>query len=355
VQTGQYEAVEALMELLREIQGRAFGLPQLLDPSDWLSDIYIDIVERSLLRGAFHVWRFNDDFRVATRSYSQALAAIEALDQAAREVGLILSEIKTTTPLFATYVSEVLDADPDTLLAEEDLDTGETVAVTPDEYSDLDRMDPGKALALVAAADIPRRGRGRTSRDIRQLKRDDVREIRRAWHTLTWATDDQALPHIRRFFSYVPSLTPTLCRYLNQVSLRQPEPVAEVLHDVSETASLSAWQAMWLTRVAHVVLEPLGERTQGVEEHLVTAAVVRLQSTSRSAAVTAEATVALSKAGLLSLAEIAARQIEAPDVLAPWYVSAAETAARLEGTRDSQRRLAALLQANPLFSWMTVQ
>lgn len=55
--TGRIESIDALVELLAETEGRVFGLPQLRDASDWLSDIYIQAVERELLRRGMAVWR----------------------------------------------------------------------------------------------------------------------------------------------------------------------------------------------------------------------------------------------------------------------------------------------------------
>lgn len=106
--TGDYDAISALIQLLDETQGRRFGLPQLLAPSDRLSEVYIDIVHRSVRRQGFPIWRFSDDFRILCASYEEALNAIEALAEASREAGLVISEHKTTPPTFETYVFEVL-------------------------------------------------------------------------------------------------------------------------------------------------------------------------------------------------------------------------------------------------------
>jgi hypothetical protein len=108
VRTGDNEAINCLISLLAEIQGRTYGIPQLLDPSDRLSEVYIDIIERSVLRRGWPTWRFNDDFRIATRSYSEALAAIEDIAEALRDIGLTLSDSKTTTPRYSTYVFEAI-------------------------------------------------------------------------------------------------------------------------------------------------------------------------------------------------------------------------------------------------------
>lgn len=70
--TGDYDAISALIQLLDETQGRRFGLPQLLTPSDRLSEVYIDIVHRSVRRQGFPIWRFSDDFRILCASYEEA-------------------------------------------------------------------------------------------------------------------------------------------------------------------------------------------------------------------------------------------------------------------------------------------
>lgn len=133
--TGHIEAIDALFELLGETEGRIFGLPQLLDASDWLSDIYIQSVERDLLRRGLAVWRYNDDFRIACRSYTEALDAIERLSEAARAVGLTVSEYKTFTPSFPTYFFRTTGRDVNVALV--DIDPSDVDVIVTD-YPDLD-------------------------------------------------------------------------------------------------------------------------------------------------------------------------------------------------------------------------
>lgn len=83
-QTGDDLAVGLAVELLSETSGRRFGLPQLSQVSDILADVYIGPMSRHLARAGFRAWSFADDFRVACRTYDEALRALEAVDEGAR-------------------------------------------------------------------------------------------------------------------------------------------------------------------------------------------------------------------------------------------------------------------------------
>jgi hypothetical protein len=106
-QTGSDLPISTATDLLREANGRAFGLPQLSQPSDVLAEIYIEPMRRDLVRAGLNVVRFADDFRVACKTYEEALSAWELADHAARELGLVLNERKTTTPKRDKYDSSL--------------------------------------------------------------------------------------------------------------------------------------------------------------------------------------------------------------------------------------------------------
>ncbi len=102
-QTGDDLAVSLAVELLGSASSRRFGFPQLSSVSDVLADIYIDPMRRALSRAGFAVWCFADDFRVACSDFQSALEAIEVADHAARDLGLVLNELKTSTPRLERY------------------------------------------------------------------------------------------------------------------------------------------------------------------------------------------------------------------------------------------------------------
>jgi hypothetical protein len=127
IRSGDADRVTALMDLMEGVAGRTYGLPQQSEPSDLLAESYIDIVHRRLTRRGLRVWRYNDDWRIAAASWSEALYAVDLLEHECRRVGLTLNDSKTIIRTRATY--------------EEDLDHRETVLAQIAEEAELDLTD----------------------------------------------------------------------------------------------------------------------------------------------------------------------------------------------------------------------
>lgn len=237
-----FELIETLLDLLSEVQGRSYGLPQLLDPSDELSEVYIDRVERALLRQGLAVWRFNDDFRIACETYSDALTAIEALDRAARNVGLVISEQKTVTVGFINYMFDVISQKRSDV--DETISPDEVEDVVGDYTDDFGEEDADAALEVIerAKSEAP----GDTGIDLRSIRLDDVRLLRRAINGLAKAHDPRGISAIFRLVVFTPSLMPTLMRYLTAVADGAPADAAAVVDDLIKDASQNDWQKLWV-------------------------------------------------------------------------------------------------------------
>jgi len=100
---GDGQRVDTLTTLLTAITGRRYGLPQQNHPSDVLAEAYIDVLERRLHRANARVWRYSDDFRIATDSWSDALATVDLLEREVRRIGLTLNDSKTVIRRGDTY------------------------------------------------------------------------------------------------------------------------------------------------------------------------------------------------------------------------------------------------------------
>ncbi len=107
IRTGDAGRVTALMDLMEGVAGRTYGLPQQSEPSDLLAESYIDIVHRRLTRRGLRVWRYNDDWRIAAGSWSEALLAVDLLEHECRRVGLTLNDSKTVIRARATYEEDL--------------------------------------------------------------------------------------------------------------------------------------------------------------------------------------------------------------------------------------------------------
>lgn len=95
LQSMDVEASNAVVGFLGEVFGRPRGLPQLLSPSDLLSDAYLQGIERALLRSGYNVQRYADDFKITATDWGRANDIIEHAADIARGYGLVLSSGKT--------------------------------------------------------------------------------------------------------------------------------------------------------------------------------------------------------------------------------------------------------------------
>jgi len=322
VRTGDNEAIDCLVSLLAEVQSRTYGIPQLLDSSDRLSDVYIDIPERSVLRHGWPTWRFNDDFRIATRTFGESLAAIEDLAAAMRDVGLTLSDSKTTTPKYTSYLWEnfgyhVNDEVPD------EMQRLLTAEAEGDYVEGIGPIDPREALEQIS--------RSHTSEDPSEETRpNDIlltgcvatkfRALRRAFGQLIRAGVPDGLPHVIKIISYVPALTPWALRYVVKAGEQQPDQAASVIDGFVQNVSLSDWQRIWITRSISD-LNLLDSASAG-EQALRLSWTENLRRTRHNPAVSAEAALALSTSGLISFSDLDYGLRDEPTALHPWYLEA---------------------------------
>lgn len=347
--TDDFDLVDFLIELLQEVQGRRFGLPQGLTPSDRLADLYIGLVERNLVRQGIPIWRYSDDFRIACEDYAHALDSIEKLDAAARDVGLVVNEYKTVTPSFMTYVEEVLGIDRDAILVDALEQESEGDDVEDGDYTDIGSVTPDDALQTISAVKpLKTQGRRGSRNEIRHLAPERLRDLRLSWTALARAGDIRGIEHVQRFFSYTRSLTPYLVRYLISVSDVDPERVTETARQVVGEASLNDWQRGWLVALLGEVYTTAQTAAAGESELL--AWLRALASDGVKPVLQAQAVNALAKGGELEFDMVDNFVRTAPGALTAWYVDAAR--ALVEYDESLQTRFQAMLSTTPTFRWM---
>lgn len=336
--TGEIEAIELLIELLGEVEGRSFGLPQLLDASDWLSDIYIQVVERDLIRRGLLVWRYNDDFRISCPSYADALNALERLSEAARSVGLTLSDHKTFTPTFRTYFFRTTGREPSETLAA--LNPSDVDVIVTD-YPDLDDdARASEAEATLARLELP-------SADERALSpakfaTEGLRDVRRAIAGLTALKRPSAIDKVRDLWRFAPSLVPAICEYLIAVFDAQTSTqVVAVTDALIETTAVGEWQALWLVHVIRRLdlLSSTSPRIEWVKDQ---------RERGRGTTLGAEAALALADAGFGDFDDCETALRVEPDVLAPWHVLAMAATVQRAGNAEITNRARAVANSHPL-------
>jgi hypothetical protein len=343
--TGEFDAVEGLVEFLGELQGRGFGLPQLLDPSDWLSEYYIDIVSRDMLRRDYSVWRFNDDFRIATRSYPEALSAIEALDASARAIGLTLNEYKTLTIRYTNYVFDTMGLQVDDALPDQ-LDVESAVA----DYAEIDETEAAEtSLQVVRAAFVGSDDEGDTARqgdiDLRRISAEGFRSLRRALGNLGRVGNPGAVDDLRKLLIYAPSLTPRIATYLMDVVGVATIEVRNAAAQALAQVSLSDWQVQWLVRV--------GRSTDLFLDRPDLLDRLRTDWRLRGAlALEAECVLALAEIGQVEVGEVDQGLRLAPAAIAPWFLAALDALHRQGIPAATAQRLAAVRSSTRLSAWL---
>jgi len=338
LQTGNIREIAWLVGLLNEIQGATFGLPQLLDPSDALSEIYIQILERDVVRQGLLAWRYNDDIRIGVNAYDEAQGAVERLSDAARKLGLVLNEQKTFISRFLTYLARYIDTpidDDDAQINPADAD------IWVDGYPDIDDSEARDAarhtLSLIRSAPD---GDGQI--DLRALDAQQLRQLRRAINAVTRFRDEAAIGRLVSLFLYTPVLTPRLCEYMVAMVESSPSPIADVWDVLTREHdhSLSEWQRLWLAYVAR-------------ESNLLVQAPTRVEWLRRQVAkrqgmlLHAEASLALATASAIAFADLDEALRAQPEPLVPWYVLGMRELSRVGVAPAS--RVQAVKATSPLY------
>lgn len=336
------ELVQGLTEFLAELEGRSYGVPQMFDASDRLSEVYAQLIQDQLSRRGFLVWRFNDDFRIGVPGFEAALDAIEALSEEARSLGLIINEQKTISPKFVNYamVTFGLDSVDDEIPSDEEDEVEAAVA----DYTEM-FGDPDDAVDLLLQAVA-----GEGDWDLADVTADQVSQLRRAIWSVVRATDQRALSAVVPLAIYVPSLTPVLCRYSETLAGEHTEEVAARVDVVVQRVSLGGWQRLWFNRLLRSA-GLLREQSPGDRAGRL-AFVESSASDNRHPVTRAEAVLALAPTGRVAVQSIAESLVTEPTALASWYVVAAQEAAAsgrdekvLRGIRGSHPLYAMLLDA----------
>jgi len=334
VRGGDFDAIDLLADLLGEAQGRAYGLPQLLESSDLLSEIYIDQLERTLLREGLTVWRFNDDFRIACLDYSETLHAIEKLDGAARALGLTLSDFKTVSYGFTKYMIESLDLVLRPGESSVDLDE---VEETVGEYSEDFTDDLDGAVSLIKNAQIKKSKTGGLV--LEGINPTDLRKLRRAFNSLSAAARGDVISECPNIINYVPSLTPTICKYLTQ-GQHAEYPAWQAVDSILDGKTYNDWQRLWLLHVLQN-LKLLNDDADGdPQKRKAWARAARLES--RSEVVRIAATSALAACGDISFADTVEALEAAPMALALYALGALQSAFELTSDIQSAKQFSAV-------------
>ncbi|SDT80354.1 RNA-directed DNA polymerase [Actinoplanes derwentensis] len=301
LRTSDHESIACLLDLLLEVQGRRYGIPQLLEPSDRLSDLYASRILRAIRRKQWPAWRYNDDFRIAAETFEDTKRALDDLTTAARDNGLVLNEAKTRTPTFITYWQE--NHVPDYVDATADIDP--TWAIDT-----LNSTVTPREVAAGSSIELPIH--------LQEADRAATRRIRHALIRLSDPTESRAvevMAKVEHIVAFVPSTTPYVLRYLRAMASVDHSSVTGIVESLTTDVSLSGWQRLCLIRtIREIGLTDTQPFTDWVKEQRGQ----RYEPTVR-----AEAALALAAVNLFEVQDVVRALDEEPSALANWYLACA--------------------------------
>lgn len=340
-QTGSADFAEHLSSMLGTVMGRSFGLPQVYESSDALSEVYIDIVERAVLRNGFEASRYNDDFWIATSSWRQGHRAVETLTREARSVGLSLNERKTVIhPLdqFREYVQE-----PDRRLDETVGQISEelrTVSIAG--YGEhIEIIEPDDEEVFVASCERVLETILNSEEEIDRLQDDINRQVMStALSALGFFDSTKGLPFCDRVLAREPFMARDVCHYMAGIGGQVPDEVVVSVEAIisNKAVALSTWESLWLVDVVR--------RLSMTSPDVIKWARSLLEPTTPSF-VRARAALALAEVEEITRGDIEDLYPRADDASLPDLVYAAS---RILGADDPIVRSAA--KQNPLLKWV---
>ncbi len=319
-QTADDLAINAIVALLRESSGRAFGLPQMTEPSDQLAELYIEPMRRQLVRAGYRVSRFADDFRVSCLTYFEALSAWDEADESARSLGLVLSETKTRIVGITKYSESVQGPSVDDINAPSSFSAWDLfdlndyiedelrVWSSPATGAELDEVDhqeldfqsgeppseAAQALASTYLDELVTTRRGDDHHSSAEGQPESIARLNRAMRILVSARNPVGLRLLPALLVYEPVATPYIAAYLRACAEDDRSEVTRTLGQISRSGITGPWQSLWMAFVAGDI-----ERgtTRKASHHINW---LRELTSSRHPAVAAEATLALARRGFMT-------------------------------------------------------
>jgi hypothetical protein len=249
-----------------------YGLPQNVDASSFLGNLFLDYIDKTMEREGYCMFRYMDDLRLVVQDEAQARKAIVRLVTLLRELGLGLNTSKTKIlePASPEFQEHLLPDDPDVTKIEAAIGERNREAV-----QGIVNLLFAKTNTFIAKGHLSDR-----------LFRFCVNRISslRAYRNVEMPNGESITDTILQLLVRRPAETDTFCRYLEVAPLseRHEQEIERLL--VSEPLTVYPWQnfQLWrlishrgvrtapLTNKAHSLLseEPLNPETAGAALYL---------------------------------------------------------------------------------------
>lgn len=215
------DVAKELRSLLKELMGKASGLPQGPDPSGLLASVYLHPLDRSVIAAGYGYVRYVDDIYVLARDRTDAKRALRLLEAEARRLDLIVQSAKTD---LVVGLSEM-----------------ETAVSDDDEIAAVDYVVKRRPRA--AAGPVVRGA----WKELARRKSPQRRELKYLLGRLTDNRDPVAVKWCLARLGELDYIAPTVARYLACFATRPTVQIAVARH-LASPDNISEWEEMNLLR-----------------------------------------------------------------------------------------------------------
>lgn len=316
---------QALRELLTALAVRDRGMPQMMDASDRLVDVYLAIADRTLDREGLPYVRTADDYKIVVDSWVEANRALEVLERALRDLGLTLSIHKTkivqsghgatTTPSGSDFDS---------------FETGEDQTDEPDE-PDEPEVDPAEGYLSWHLDWKKERGK---DLGVRKLLPPPPPQDLDQFGDLGSLNPELLADLVFASPPHLESVLLLLGRKPSGVP-QDPELIDKVLVKLCQAHRGNAWSTLWLLTTAETLWANGLPKTSDGSKELVKLARAALEDQRET--VRAEAAWALAQASDLTIGALRKLHVAASSLTEPGIAAAAAYVKATKRGGDAKR------------------
>jgi hypothetical protein len=234
------DVVDSLTGLLRRwAKGVSYGLPQGLWPSDYLGNVYLDPIDKFMVRSGYPYCRFVDDIRAGVDSLVDGQRCLLRLEKELGRLGLTLNAAKTHI-VPAEQIERIVS--PHTVRLSQLFDELREESVSFDPYGESEDLDISEDEILQEAVH-----RMLTE----QLAADDPdpHTCRFVLKLLRTMKDDAMVGQVIANLSKLVVASPSVVNYLLAAARRgknRKKVVASLSNFVYRRRTCYDWQLMWL-------------------------------------------------------------------------------------------------------------
>lgn len=244
LRTDDHAVSQALRQLLAALAVRGRGVPQMMEASDRLVDLYLAMADRVLDRDGLSFARTADDYKIDVKGWVAANATLDLLERALRNLGLTLAADKTKIVASGKRATTTSSSD----YSGHDDEDEEYQAVDDDEpYEDVDKEESDPAVEYTVWHQEWKTERAKAV-GIRRLPPPPPPGNLAAFDGFSDADDLTVELLSDLVFASPPQLEPVLALVARMASagVTDPTPIDNLLVALRHIDRGNAWSRLWM-------------------------------------------------------------------------------------------------------------